>query len=65
MITFETKSGLKIRVSGRSVTDVHTRLIKFLKDLRKLLNDEDYYMQRYAGLIRKLLEKYEIDLDAI
>ena len=66
MITFETALGLKIRVSGRSVTDAHTRLIQFLKELKKIVNQRHYAHYEYMREdILKALDKYEIDLDVI
>lgn len=66
MITFETASGLKIRVTGRSVNDAHTRLIKFLKELKKIVDQRHYAHYEYMREdILKALEKHEIDLDVV
>lgn len=63
MITFETETGLKIQVGGKNIDESHKRLIKFFKELKKLLKSPVYDL--LPELIEEALAKYEIDLEAI
>lgn len=63
MITFETESGLKIRVGGKTIKESHTRLINFFKDLKKFKNNLEI-IEIYEEL-QAIIDKHEIDLDAV
>lgn len=62
-ILFCTKSGLEVKLKANSLGDGIKRLVSFFKDLKKTLKDEA--SMGLAGEIEEILEKHEIDLEAL
>ena len=65
-ILFQLKSGQEVKVKANSLGDGIKRLVKFFKALKKTLRAEVW--EEYndlAGHIETLLEKHEIDLEAL
>jgi len=60
-ILFQLKSGQEVKVKANSLGDGIKRLVSFFKDLKKLIEDDNFRTWH----IDKILDKHEIDLEGL
>ena len=63
MIIFVTGDGLKFMMKANCLGDGFKRLVEFMKELKKMVRDEE--SMGLAGYIEELLIKYKINIEGL